>query len=92
MHKEIVHIKKTKVFEKYIYIAYDKNHKYQGEIKADDFENNMLKRTVWQSIYLYKENDELALKHFKWALNERKKSAQKQIVKCEDILKGLDKE
>ena len=88
----MVYIKKIKTFERYVYVIYDSNHKYHDEIETNQFEKDMLKRSAWQSIYLYTENDELAIKHFKWALNEKIKAANNQIDKYRCILENLSSE
>ena len=85
MHKEIAYVLKSK----YDYTIFDSTNKPQSDIRIDEFENNMLQRTMWQAIYLYKEDDELAKKHFKWAIKSKIKEAREQIDKCEDMLKGL---
>lgn len=92
LHKEIVNIQKIKVADRYVYIAYNKNHRHHDEIESEQFETNMLQRSLWQSIYLYTENDELAIKHFEWAISEKIKVAKSQIAKCKNITLKLNSE
>lgn len=96
IHKEIAYAKKSNKKSdwdgKYYYVTFDIKGKLLCKIDADEFENNMLKRSIGQSIFLYKENDELAIKHFKWAVNEKINSLKAQLDKNQEILSRLELE
>lgn len=80
LHKDIVHITHGTTFSHRVpvYTIYGMDNNLQCTISEEDFKN-MLKRTAGQAIYLWKENDELAKKHFEWAVNTRIAELKSQL-------------
>lgn len=70
-------------------VIFDKDMHVVGDMSKHDFDNNMLKRTAGQFICFYKENDDLARKHFVWAANLKIKEAEGQIEKYKKIISNL---
>lgn len=89
IHKDTAYIEYKQVDGKEMYVIFDSNYKTLGDMKKEEFNKDMLKRSAGQAIYFYKENDELAYKHFEWAINEKIKSAQEQLDKYNDIMTNI---
>ena len=58
-------------------------------ISKEDFDKKMLQRSFGLSVYFYKENDELAKKHFAWAVKEQLEKTKEQVRRYEEILSRL---
>ena len=89
IHKDIAYIKQIKTKDKEKIIILDSEYKTLGDMSKFDFDNNMLKRTAAQFVIFYKENDELAYKHFLWALNDKIKATKDQLEKYEQSLENI---
>ena len=81
IHKEIAFVKLINMNGHMKYVIWNEEQKSIGDIEKEEFEQNMLKRSVAQAIYLYKEDDELAKKHYKWAISEKIKDAKETLDK-----------
>lgn len=94
IHKDIAYIKTIKADriqgEKVIIL--DSQYRTLGDMSKFDFDNNMLKRTANQFVIFYKENDELALKHFVWAVKDKIRQAKEQVEHYEDALEKIENE
>ena len=91
LRKETAYAKLMKLndFGKAVYVISDETGRVIDDIPKDQFENHMLERSYGQFICLKTENDELALKHFKWALDEKIREYKKMITHCEEIKKEI---
>ena len=92
IHKDVAYIKTIKVHDKENVIILDSSYHALGDMSKYDFDNNMLKRTANQFIVFYKENDELALKHFVWAVRDKIKQAKEQMEHYEEALLKIENE
>ena len=90
VHKDVAYVEYKKLNDKQVYVIYDSNHRVLLDMTKSEFDNEMLKRSVGQPIFFHKENDDLALKHFKWAASEKIKAAKEQISKYESVIKYID--
>ena len=89
LHKEISYVSINKIQSELNYIIYDSQYKIRESMSKEEFDNKMLKRTSSQSIYLWKENDDLAFEHFKWALDEKLNKLHSQIEDAKRVKKNL---
>lgn len=89
IHKDIAYIKQIKANDKEKVIILDSSYHSLGDMSKFDFDNNMLKRTAAQFIIFYKENDDLAYKHFLWAVNDKIKATKEQLEKYEQALENI---
>ncbi len=88
IHKSICEMDTIYKDSKAFYCIHDTSGNGSEFLSKQEFDD-ILKRTVGLSIYLYSENDDLARKHFIWAIKEQIDKAKAQVKKYEEILGKL---
>lgn len=89
VHKSVCEMETLYKGKEAFYCIHDASGGGSEFVSKEEFDKKMLQRTVGLSIYLYKENDDLAKKHFIWAIKEQLDKAKEQVKKYESILKDL---